>query len=448
MIEEFPQTVLFVDDDQALRVANAQTLELAGLSVKAHAGAEDALTGLTRDFDGVIVSDIRMPRIDGLELLSRVRAIDPDIPVILLTGHGDVATAVGALRDGAFDFLTKPFAADHLVASIQKGLGSRRLVLDNRRLRELAEVADQSGPLIGDSAIMVKLREAISQIGKADFDVLLEGETGTGKELVAILLHRSSARRGRPFVAVNCGALPEALAESELFGHEAGSLPHARLSRVGRLESANRGTLFLDEIDSMQPAVQVKILRVIEEREVMPVGADHPRALDIRIIAAAKRDLREAIDEGKFREDLFYRLNVIRLRIPPLRERKSDIPLLFAHFTAAAAEQIGREPPPLAGSARRYLIEHDWPGNVRELRNFAYRITLGLEDFRTRPEELGLSLPERMEQFEAALLRDALAASGGDIRSVLAALRIPRKTLYDKLARHRINPAEFRASAR
>jgi len=433
--------IRFVDDDASLREVNVESLELEGLTARAFASAEEALANLDPDFAGIFVSDIRMPRIDGLELLACVHAVDPDIPVILITGHADVPMALGALRDGAFDFLTKPFAAENLAASARRALDSRRLVLDNRQLRRAALVAEDSYPLIGETPIVRQLRETIIEVAQADFDVLVEGETGTGKELVALLLHRGGTRRGRPFVAVNCGALPEAIAESELFGVSDG-----RGSRPGRIEQANRGTLFLDEIDSATPAVQVKLLRVLEEREVVPLGGDTPRSIDMRVVAAAKRDLGEAVREGRFRDDLYYRLNVIRLRLPPLRERRSDIPLLFAHFLAAAADRLGRNPPPLDSRSRTRLMEHDWPGNVRELRNFAQRFALGLPDEMTyHAKAAALPLPQRLAQFEALVIRDVLASVGGNTVEATELLGIPRKTLYDKLARLGINLSEFRS---
>ena len=323
------QTVFFVDDDPQLREANVQALELAALDVAAFGDAQSALSRIDAGFAGVVVSDIRMPRMDGLQLFARLREIDPEIPVILITGHADVPMAIAALKDGAFDFLTKPFASDHLIAATRKAMETRRLVLDNRALRS-AMAAESRSPLIGDSPVMTRLRDMIAQIARADIDVLIEGETGTGKELAALLLHRQGPRRGKPFVAVNCGALPEALAESELFGHERGAGAPGLSERIGRIEASNGGTLFLDEIDSMSPAVQTKMLRVLEEREVLRLGGDAPRPLRLRVVAAAKTDLEAAMRSGAFRQDLFYRLNVVRLRIPPLRERRSDIPQLFA----------------------------------------------------------------------------------------------------------------------
>ncbi|MFC3443729.1 sigma-54-dependent transcriptional regulator [Sphingobium rhizovicinum] len=439
------QQVLFVDDDAQLRAANVQLLELASISVQAVADAEGALAVLDRNFPGVLVSDIRMPRIDGLQLFARVRAIDPEIPVILITGHADVPMAVNALRDGAFDFLTKPFAGEHLVTSIRRALEMRRLVLDNRRLK--AAMNEGDSPLIGDSAAMSRIRDVTLQLARADIDVLVEGETGTGKELVALLLHRKGPRRGRPFIPVNCGALPASLAEIELFGHGQSALATTRLDRIGRIEASHGGTLFLDEIDSTRPGVQAKLLRVLEEREVLPIGATEPRAIDLRVVAATKSDLTEAIVGGRFRQDLYYRLNVVRLRLPPLRERREDIPQLFSYFVEAAKRQVGLSTFTMDDFVRRRLLEHDWPGNVRELRNFAFEAVLGLSDTSKSCEVAGQggeSLTQRVERFEAMVIREALEASRGEIASTMQALGLPRKTLYDKLARHGIEPRIYR----
>lgn len=438
------QLVYFIDDDPHLRAANVQSLELAGLAVRAFCDAESALAELDKDFTGMIVSDIRMPRMDGLQLFSRIRALDPGIPVVLITGHADVSTAISALRDGAFDFLTKPFATEHLVAAVRKALETRRLIIDNRRLR--ASLVETDSPLIGESAAMVQLRDAIAQVARADIDVLVEGETGTGKEMVARLLHIQGVRRGKPFVALNCGALPEAIVEAELFGHESGVMAHGRLERAGRIEASSGGTLFLDEIDSMPLAFQTKLLRVLEEREVQRLGGDMPRSVNLHVVAAAKRDLSAAVKQGEFREDLYYRLNVVRLRIPPLRERRADIPELFAHFVARAAAQIKRPEFEISDAVRNRLVEHDWPGNVRELRNFAYAAVLDLPSMDTTAAAAndGRSLVQRTDEFEASVIRDTLTATNGDIRATMEQLLIARKTLYDKMARYGIEPRSFR----
>lgn len=446
MIDDISQAVLFVDDDPELREANVQALQLAGLEVRPFADARSALAAIDTGFTGMVVSDIRMPGMDGLELFAAIRAIDLDIPVILISGHADVPMAVRALREGAFDFLAKPFAADHLIAACARALQTRSLVLENRALRAAASAAaDSESPLIGDSPVMARLRDTIAQVAKADIDVLIEGETGSGKELVALLLHRQGPRRGRPFVAVNSGALPETLAEAELFGHERGAVAHGRLEQMGRIESSSGGTLFLDEIDSMAIGVQAKLLRVLEEREVLPLGAERPRAVNLHVVAASKRDLQTAVADGEFREDLFYRLNVVRLRIPPLRERRSDIPQLFAHFVDQASAQVGASGFTMTEPVRRRLADHDWPGNVRELRNFAFTAVLGLSE--DAPEALASdagSLTARVRRFEAGVIRDTLAQTQGDVAAAIQALGLPRKTFYDKIARHGIRPDAFR----
>lgn len=434
--------LLFVDDDAAMREANVQTLELAGIAVRAFASAQAALGAIRPDFDGAIVTDIRMPGMDGLQFFERIRAIDPEIPVILITGHGDVPMAVRALQDGAFDFLAKPFAAGHLAASASKALAARALVLDNRRLRA-AEAARVESPLIGDSAAMVRLRETIAQVARADIDVLIEGETGTGKELVAAMLHRGSPRSARAFVAVSCAAVPEAHAEVELLGHAADAVPGARFARTGRIEASNRGTLFLDDIDGMPLAVQSRLLRVIEEREVLPLGEERPIPLDLRVIASVKPGLEALIEQGAFRRDLYFRLNVVRLSLPPLRERRGDIAPLFAAFVQEAAAQTGRADFRITDAVRRHLIEHDWPGNVRELRNFAFSAALGLSE----PEMWAAAehgLVERVRAYEEVLLREALQAANGRVGRAMELLRVPRKTLYDKMNRAGITPSTYR----
>lgn len=436
--------VLLIDDDEGLRGALAQAFELAGLDVIAESHPVAALARIAPGFEGIVVSDVRMPGMDGTELFRRILAIDAGIPVILITGHGDVAMAVAALKDGAHDFITKPFAADHLIASARRALATRRLVLDNRALRAVAEQAAAGDPLIGETPVMVRLRDTIAQIAQAEVDVLIEGETGTGKEMVATLLHRRSARRARPFVAVNCAALPEGIAVGELFGNVYGAGDAGRLARIGRIEASDRGTLFLDEIESLLPSVQGKLLRVIEEREVMAVGADAPRTLDLRIVAAAKEDLGVAVAEGRFRADLLYRLDAVRLRVPPLRERRADVPLLFAHLLTQAAERFRRDLPRIDAAVQARLADHDWPGNVRELRNFAQRVVLGVDAAPADAEIPDATLPERVERFEATVLRATLEQAGGDVKRALALLGIPRKTFYDKLARHGIDIDAYR----
>ncbi len=446
--QPFSPLAVFIDDDDELLRANAQTLKLHGIAVDAHSSARAALPILTRDFDGVVVSDIRMPDMDGLQLFQRLREIDPDIPVILITGHGDIATAVQCMRDGAYDFLAKPYAADRLITAIMHAAEKRHLVLENRRLREAAfAVEADEVPFIGTTPAMQRIKQTLRHIADADVDVLVEGETGTGKEVVATALHRLSRRRHRALVAINCGALPESVIESELFGHEPGAFTGAQKKRIGRIEHASGGTLFLDEIESMPLAVQVKLLRVLESRQITPLGSNEVRNLDLRVVAATKEDLGNPVIRAKFREDLFYRLNVVTIRIPPLRERREDIPLLFAHYLGHASRRFQRDIPEMPASIKQHVMTHDWPGNVRELAHFAERVVLGVLNNPAPPTDMtadaGASLPERMERFEAQLIRETLQAHQGDIKATLESLGIPRKTFYDKLQRHGIDRQQY-----
>ncbi|MBB1249123.1 sigma-54 dependent transcriptional regulator [Rhizobium sp. G21] len=441
------RSVILCDDDADLRAALTQTLELAGLDISAFAAAAPALAAIGPDFAGVVVSDIRMPGMDGLQLHAAIKARDPDLPVILMTGHGDIPMAVAALQNGVYDFIAKPFAADRLVQSLMRALEKRALILENRALRRSLDDSADDLPLIGQTPAMERLRGTIRQIADTDVDVLVRGETGSGKEVVASLLHRWSKRRRGQFVALNCGALPDSVIESELFGHEPGAFTGAQKRRVGRIEYSSGGTLFLDEIESMPLATQVKMLRVLEMREISPLGVNEVRPVDLRVVAAAKVDLGDPAARRDFREDLYYRLNVVTLSIPPLRERAEDIPLLFSHFVAKAAARFGRETPEVPAGLTADLKTRPWPGNVRELHHFAERFVLGLEPAQpmivAAPPREARSLPERLERFEAEQLRQALADHDGDVRRTIEALGIPRKTFYDKLTRHGINRADY-----
>lgn len=443
-----PVPVFLVDDDAELLRATGQTLELAGFDVSLFSSAASALARLDRDFSGVIVSDIRMPGLDGLELFERVRAMDAELPVILMTGHGDIPMAVKAIRDGVYDFVAKPFATDRLLQCIGRAAEKRRLTVENRSLRRAVADAGPGAQLIGQTPVMMRLRQTLRQIADTDVDVLVTGETGSGKEVVASLLHGWSKRADRHFVALNCGALPEQIIESELFGHEAGAFTGAQKKRVGRIEHSDGGTLFLDEIESMPLSTQVRMLRVLEMREVTPLGTNDVRPVDLRVVAAAKVDLADPQARSGFREDLYYRLNVVSLSIPPLRERREDVVLLFQFFAERAARRYGRDVPVLTPVVSRYLADHDWPGNVRELSHFAERITLGLDPAPVKSLAgggggLAASLPDRMDAHEAEIIRDTLTAFAGDVQQTIAALQIPRKTFYDKLQRHGIVRSDY-----
>jgi two-component system C4-dicarboxylate transport response regulator DctD len=440
--------VAFIDDDDVLRDANVQTLQLAGFEVMAFAAAEEALAAIPAGFPGVVVSDIRMPGLDGRQLFRRLKAQDEDLPVILITGHADVTEAVEAMHDGVYDFVAKPYAPDRLVSSVRRAMEKRRLVLENRSLRTLAVEAQSDWPLIGQTAVMERLRATLRQLASADVDVLLEGETGVGKELAARALHAWGRRRDREFVAVDCAALPAGALDSELFGHELGAFSGAVRQRAGRIQQADRGTLFLDEIETLAPEAQGKFLRVLEEREVTPMGSNRAQTLDLRVVAAAKSDLSDAVAAGTFREDLFHRLDVVRIRIPPLRERREDVPLLFAHFLARACERLEGEPPKIDDKIRWRLYNHNWPGNVRELSHYAQRVALGLSDQRADAQVELPPLPSRVATYEAHLIEEALTAGEGDVRRALEVLRIPRKTFYDKIERHGIDLSRHRQRSR
>ena len=437
--------VILVDDDAHLRQALSQTLDLAGLKVVALADAHGLAERIPADWPGVVVSDIRMPGIDGLQLLEQLHGLDSELPVLLITGHGDVPLAVQAMRAGAYDFLEKPFASDALLDSVRRALALRQLVLENRSLRmALSDRQQLATRLVGQSAAMQRLREQIGALAGTRADVLILGETGAGKEVVARALHDLSSRRDGPFVAINAGALAESVVESELFGHEPGAFTGAQKRRIGKFEFANGGTLFLDEIESMSLDVQVKLLRMLQERVVERLGGNQLIPLDIRIIAATKEDLRQAADQGRFRADLYYRLNVAPLRIPPLRERGDDILMLFQHFADAASQRHGLGPHALQPAQRALLLRHDWPGNVRELQNAAERFALGLElaldgqapPATNAPALVTGNLSEQVEHFERSLITAELAQPHGSLRSLAEALGVPRKTLHDKLRKH------------
>lgn len=437
-------SVIVVDDEASIRTAVEQWLSLSGFEVQLFSRAEDCLAQLPRNFPGVILSDVRMPGISGLELLAQVQRLDPDLPIILLTGHGDVPMAVEAMRDGAYDFLEKPFSPDTLLSSLRRALDKRRLVLENRRLHQQADSrAKLDATLLGVSRALQTLRRQVLELAALPVNVLIRGETGSGKELIARCLHDFGPRAGKPFVALNCAAIPEQLFEAELFGHESGAFTGAQGKRIGKLEYADGGTLFLDEIESMPLAQQVKLLRVLQEQKLERLGSNQSIKVDLRIIAATKPDLLDEARAGRFREDLAYRLTVAELRLPPLRERREDIPLLYEHFAQNAGERLGRSVAPLSGAQLSRLLSHDWPGNVRELANAAERQVLGLDEPEPDAIEAGQSLAAQQEAFEAQCLRAALSRHKGDIKAVLNELQLPRRTLNEKMQRHGLTREQF-----
>ncbi len=437
--------VLLVDDEDELRELAREWLSLSGFAVEAAADGASALRLLKPAKFDALVTDIRMPGMDGMALLRAAREVDPSLPAILLTGHGDVALAVEAMRAGAHDFLEKPYDADHLVAVIDRAVAARRLDAEVERLREIHGVeTGLERRLIGNSPEMVTLRQRVAQLADVEVDILVFGETGVGKEVVARALHDCGKRRKRPFVALNCAAIPESVFESELFGHDKGAFTGAGQRRVGRIEHAEGGTVFLDEIDSMPLPLQAKLLRVIQERVVEPLGSNREVAVDLRFVAATKLDLRAESDAGRFRADLYFRLATVQVSIPPLRRRRGDIPLLFQHFCAEAALRHGIDARRINAGLYAILASSEWPGNVRELRAAAERHVLGLPlaDSGEGAASESATLPERVASYEADLIRAALDEHGGNAQTASQALGIPRRTLSEKIVRYGLRPGD------
>ncbi|MYM93232.1 sigma-54-dependent transcriptional regulator [Duganella vulcania] len=441
--------VLLIEDDPTVRAGSAQALDLAGIEVQAFHTAEQALPLITPGFDGVVVSDVRLPGMSGLDFMAAVKTIDAQLPVVLVTGHGDITMAVGAMRDGAYDFIAKPYSSEQLTDVVQRAMETRRLVLEVAALRHrIAHGEGIEATLLGDSAAIRDLRRLILDLADEPADVLIYGETGTGKEMVARCLHQFSRRHQSNFVALNCGAIPETIFESEVFGHESGAFTGAAKRQVGKIEHADGGSLFLDEIESLPMALQVKMLRVLQERYVERLGSNSPVPVDVRVIAAAKVDLKEWSDQQKFRSDLYYRLNLIVLNLPPLRERREDIPLLFEHFLLGAAARYKRSAPPVPGPLMQALMAHDWPGNVRELRNIAERFVLGLSsgaDGLLSARSLApLPLAEQVGCFERAVIEQELRRASGSVTEVSNALGVPKQTLYYKMQKYALTPDDYK----
>jgi two-component system C4-dicarboxylate transport response regulator DctD len=434
--------VYLIEDDEAVLHACAQAMSLADLSVRTCHSAEEALA-LLEDFPpAVIVSDVRMSGMSGLELLDELQKRDRDLPVILITGHGDVTMAVQAMRANAYDFIEKPFNSARLVDVVRRALEKRALLLENRTLREqLGSMCEK--PLIGQSPCIQEIARTIDSLAATDVDMLIMGETGTGKEVVAHALHAQSGRQG-PFVALNCGALPESVFESEMFGHESGAFTGAERRRIGKIEYATDGTLFLDEIESMPLSLQVKLLRVLQERSIERLGSNISLPVNCRIVAASKTDLKQLSEQGGFRADLYYRLNVVTIELPPLRQRLDDIGLLMTYFLSQAGRRFNRPVPTWDEQDLFRWQNYDWPGNVRELKAVAERLCLGLSDGLEAVHAAAVSLSARLENYERCQIREALRSTRGNVTETAEQLHLPRKTLYDKLNRHALDPESFR----
>jgi two-component system NtrC family response regulator len=445
-----PRTVLVIDDDESLRRVVEFNLQEEGYRVLTAADGQAGLDRLQSARVDLVLSDVRMPEMDGIELLARIKAMQPDLPVVLLTAHGTIDSAVEAMKLGAFDYLTKPFARDQLKATVAKALDVAALREENRYLREVIRERLSFENMIAGSRAMRDVTDIAGRVAPTDATVLLEGESGTGKELLAKAIHAHSNRSRGPFVTINCGAIPEQLLESELFGHRRGSFTGAVADKVGKFEAAHRGTIFLDEVGELPHPLQVKLLRVLQTREVDKVGDTRPVTVDVRVIAATNRDLEKMVSDGTFRGDLYYRLAVVSIRLPPLRERADDIPLLVHHFLAKHSARLGRSLPSVAREVYSAFNLYSWPGNIRELENVVERALVldkdgivGLDDLPdrlhahdTRIGRLRMELPDEgisLEEVERDLILAALEKHNWNQTRAAAYLDITRSTLLYRM---------------
>jgi len=441
--------VMVVDDEKNIRAGLGKAIELDGHNVLLAEDGQRALETLEEEEVDLIIADLKMPRVSGEELLRRVVESYPTLPVIILTGHGTIETAVQAMRDGAYDFLTKPVNLDRLSLLVKRALSTRELALQHRALQEELQQKRQFANIIGKSAEMKRIFDIVRQVAPTKASVLITGESGVGKELIADALHNMSNRQEKPFIKVHCAALSESLLESELFGHEKGSFTGAVARKRGRFELAHMGSIFLDEIGEIDQSVQIKILRVLQEKTFERVGGEQTLEVDVRIISATNKDLKHEIERGNFREDLYYRLNVVNIHIPPLRERKEDIPLLVSGFIKEFATENGKPVEGIDPKARALLYNYSWPGNVRELRNSIESAVVMSKGTIITPDDLPpsiaadsesnyvrIQLGATMADAEKELIRANLAANRGNKSRTAEVLGIGRKTLHRKLAEY------------
>lgn len=450
--------ILVVDDDRGLLTLMKVRLEAADYEVTLVEGGEEALARASEKIYDLAISDLKMEGMDGMTLLEHLLRVQPSLPVILLTAHGTIANAVEATKKGAYDFLAKPFEAKDLLHRIQKALEVRQLRGEVERLRTLVQERYQFDHIIASSDKMHKVLGQVTQIAATDSTVSLYGESGTGKELIARAIHVASNRAAGPFIAINCGAIPETLLENELFGHTKGAYTGADRTKKGLLQQADGGTLFLDEISELPPTLQVKFLRVLQEREFYPLGAEQPSKVDIRLVAATNQDLGKFVAEGRFREDLYYRVHVIPIFLPALRDRPEDIPLLAYHFMQNFSRELNKEVRDFAPEALRRLMQYGWPGNVRELANVVERAVVLTTDGIIAPDLLLLgkaevessqsgeltSLREAREKFEKGYLVQVLTTAKGNVSRAAELAGKDRAEFYKLLRKHTLDPGAFK----
>jgi DNA-binding NtrC family response regulator len=440
--------ILVVDDEAIIRESLRDWLADAGYEVFTAENGSKALELIEKERLGIVIADLVMPGMDGIELMKKAKEIQPSIEVIIITAYASIPTAIAAMKEGAYDYIEKPFCPERAELLIQKLAEHRKIVEENLSLRRRLEERHHFESIITKSSKMQRVIELIKVVAKSNATVLITGESGTGKELVARAVHSHSPRMGRPFVAVSCGALPESLLESELFGHEKGSFTGAYAQKKGKFEFANRGTLFLDEVGEMSGNIQVHLLRVLEEKEFTRVGGNEPIKVDVRVISATNKDLKRAIANGEFREDLYYRLNVVTIELPPLRERKEDIPLLAQHFLNKFALENDKEVTGFSPEATKSLLDYDWPGNVRELENAVERGVIlakgSLVTVADLPQEsasLARSVPigRALREVERNHILSVLNGTGGNYSEAARVLGITRMTLYNKAREYSLN---------
>ncbi|NOR12818.1 MAG: response regulator [Candidatus Aminicenantes bacterium] len=444
--------ILIIDDDEAILDSCSQVLLKAGYSVKGARDGEEGLKLFKSESFHMVLLDLKLPGSDGIEVLGHIKTENPETPVIIMTGYASVESAVGAMKQGAFDYMAKPFSPKELRVNIRKALNNRKMLMENLYLRKELEAKIEFDLVVGKSEAMEAMLDVVKKVSPSESTVLISGESGTGKEILAREIHKHSLRRDGPFVVVDCGALVETLFESELFGHVRGSFTGAYETKHGRFELANGGTVFLDEISNISLNIQAKLLRVIQEKEVTRVGSAKSIKIDVRIIAATHEDLAEAVKGGKFREDLFYRLSVVPIHVPPLRERKEDIPLLVDHFLLKYNKRAKKNIQSVSPQILEALRAYDWPGNIRELENTIERAIvltrndqLGLEDLIYHGIGSGLSFLEpvggkykTLDEIEKEYIKAVIRAHHGNKSKTAKILSIDRKTLLSKLKRYNI----------
>ena len=448
-------TILIVDDEKNIRDGLAEAFQMEGYKALTAGDGQTAMKMLEENYIDLVITDLKMPHISGMELLQYVKQNWPNVPVIIITAHGDIADAVKAMQQGALEFITKPLNLEHLLKLTKNALEMRQLSIKNEELREEVEAQQRISSIIGKSPAMRKVFDMIRKVAPTKASVLITGESGAGKELVADAIHNLSPRRDKPFIKVHCAALAESLLESELFGHEKGAFTGAQTRQRGRFELADTGSLFLDEIGEINQNVQIKILRVLQEKKFERVGGETTIEVDVRLIAATNRDLKAEIAAGRFREDLYYRLNVVNIHVPALRERREDIPLLAATFLHEFAQENGKPIEGFDQRAKQALYSYDWPGNVRELRNciesavvMASGKLITLDDLppgpRSAQEKKEIHIPAfcSLEEAEKIIITETLAALGGNKTKTAEVLKIGRKTLYQKIEQYGIEVAE------